>query len=61
MTTWSEGHVASWVSSDHYKSPSVRFSGNSLCGIGHIKVLNCHVTSRDYVVRKSCDIVGEFP
>ena len=29
-------------------------------GRGDIKLSVCHVTSRDHIVRKSCDIMGEF-
>ena len=39
----------------------VKFFGNRLCGIGDIKLLNCHLTSREYVVRGPCDIMDEFP
>ena len=31
------------------------------CGREDIKLSFCHVTSRDDVVRSSCDIIGEFP
>ena len=39
----------------------VKFRGHRLCGIGDIKLLICHVTSRNYVVRGSCGIMGQFP
>ena len=38
----------------------VKFGGLRFYGIGDIKLLICHVTSRDLVVRGSCDIMDEF-
>ena len=32
--------------------------GHRFFGIGYIKLLNCHVTSRDLEVRWSCEIMG---
>ena len=58
VTTWSEGHVTSWVSFHHRL---VKFGGHRLCGIGDIKLLIYHVTSRDHAVRGSCGIIVEFP
>ena len=43
VTTWSEDHVTSWVSYPHHKS-----GGHRLCRIGNIKLLICHMISRDY-------------
>ena len=39
----------------------LKFGGYSLCEIGDIKHLICHVTSCDNVIRGSCDIMGGFP
>ena len=58
MTTWSEEHVATWVSS-RLHCP-VKFGGHRLCGIENIKHLICHVTPTDHGVRGSFDIMGEF-
>ena len=35
--------------------------GPSHCAREEISFFVCHVTSRDFVVRESCDLMGEFP
>ena len=38
----------------------VKFDDHRPCGRGDINPSNCHVISREDVVRGSCDITGEF-
>ena len=38
-----------------------KFSGHRRCRIEDILSLACHMTSRDFVVRESRGIIGEFP
>ena len=35
------------------------FGGYKPCASGDVKYLICHVTSREYVVKKSCDFMEE--
>ena len=45
MTTWSEGHLThGWVTLIISHCP-VKVGGHKLCGIGHINLLICHVTT----------------
>ena len=54
INTWSKGLVTLCVSSLYYK-----FGGHRCCR-RDILLLVCHVTSRDFVVRESSGILGEF-
>ena len=60
VNVWPEDHVTSWALLVISYYP-LKFGGYRLCGIGDIKRLICHVTSRDNVIRGSCDIIGVFP
>ena len=50
--------MTSWVNYPHKIHGPVKFGNQKPCGIGDIKLLICHITSRDNVFRKSCDIMG---
>ena len=60
VTSWSEGHVTLWVSSPYYKSRSCQVWWNRRCAREEISFFVCRLTSCDFVVRESCDIVAEF-
>ena len=38
-----------------------KFSGHRHCAREEISFFICHVTSREFMVRESCDIMDEFP
>ena len=40
---------------------SAKFGSHKHCAREEISFLVCHVTSREFVARDSCDIMGEFP
>ena len=46
---------------DEFPSSYVKIGDYSPCGREDIKLSIFHVTSRDHVVRGSCNIKGEFP
>ena len=50
-----------WVSSFIISLHPVKFGGHRLCAREGILFFVYHVTSRDFVVRESCDTRGEFP
>ena len=61
---WPRGQRVMW----HYGwiCPIIRlhpakFGGHRRCAREEISFFVCHVTSRDFVVRESCDIIVEFP
>ena len=38
-----------------------KFVGHGQCGSGDIMVLVCYVSSRDHVIKGSCDYMGRSP
>ena len=61
---WPRGHRVMW----HYgwvpliiSLHPAKFGGHKRCAREETLFFVCHVTSRDFVVRESCDIMGEFP
>ena len=61
MTSSSESHGIMDEFPSSYVTTLQKFGDHRLCGRGDIKLSFCHVTSHDYVVRGSCDIMGELP
>ena len=62
--TWRQGHRVMW----HYGWVSLiisvhpaKFGGHRRCAREEILFFVCDVTSRDFVVRKSRDTMGDFP
>ena len=48
-----------WVSLITSLHPA-KFGGHKRCAREEISFFVCHVTSRDFIIRDSCDIMGEF-
>ena len=48
------------VSSPYYKSPSCQVWWYRRCAREEISLFVCRLTSCDFVVRESCDVVTEF-
>ena len=50
-----------WVKSPYYKSPSCQVWWSQACAREEISFFIDQVTARDFVVRESCNVMGEFP
>ena len=48
-----------WVSLIISLHPA-KFGGHNCCAREEISFFVCHVTSRNFIIRDSCDIMGEF-
>ena len=56
VTTWSDGHVTSWVNSAHPKLPPCKVWWS--CRRGDIMFLIWHLAPHDHMVRGLCDFIG---
>ena len=61
VTLWSKEHMTCGVGAPQPKSTFSKFDTYRSCGRGDITLLICHVTSRDHVIKRTCDIVGGSP